>query len=201
MFFEPLAGEGAPFFPVRSGVRTSASASVGVEGGEAGFLSGLEDIPTGVAVGGAVGARGGKVPRLGILWGPSNDGFSEFRAASAFWAEDEADDCFEDDPVFAAGAFKLAPCITVARRGETEVAAEVEEVVLGFDGFVVSARRREWRAEDVFIVDEEDGRAARAEEDAVFSGGKVHFCKSAEQERIVSRGPHAGFDVLVGNSE
>lgn len=141
------------------------------------------------------------MPDLGIFWGPSDDGFTEFGAAPAFCAEDVADDRFEGEVMFASGAFELAPGITVAGRGEAEVAAEIEEVVLDFDRFIVCARRREGSAEHVFIVDEEDGGTAGAEKDAMLAGGEGYFREGANQEGIVSGAAHTGFKVFVWNSE
>ena len=136
-----------------------------------------------------------------IFWGPSDDGFAEFGAAATFRAEDVSDDGFEGEVVFASAAFELAPCVTVSRWSEAEVASEIEEVVLDFDGFVISTRRREGRAEHVFVVDEEDGGTAGTEENAVFTGGEVYFCECANQEGIVAGGAHAGFHVFVRDAE
>ena len=118
-----------------------------------------------------------------------------------FRSEDVSDDGFEGEVVFATAAFELAPSVTVSGWSEAEVAAEIEEVVLDFDGFVVGAGRGEGSAEHVFIVNEEDGGAAGAEEDAVFTGGEVYFCECANQEGIVAGGAHAGLYVFVRDAE
>ena len=66
--------------------------------------------------------------------------------------------------MFAALGFKFDPSIAVARRGEAEVAAEVEVVVLRLDRLVVGAGRREGRLELELAVDEERRGSASAQE-------------------------------------
>jgi hypothetical protein len=201
VFCEPLVGDGATFFPVWQGLVPSARTRISVNGGEACFFCGLEEIPRGVAIDGAIGSWGGEVPRLRPVWRPGDDGFTEFRASPTFRAENVTDDGFEGEVVFATGTFKLAPSVSVSGGGETEVATEVEEVVLHFDGLVIGAWGREGSAEDVFIVDEEDRGSTCAEEDAMFAGGQVHFRECAKEEGVVSRGADAGFNILVGHAE
>ncbi len=71
--------------------------------------------------------------------------------------------------MFAALGFEFDPGITVARRREAEVAAEVEISVLILDRFVVGLRGREGRLHLQLAVDEERRGTAAAEEQAMLA--------------------------------
>ena len=102
--------------------------------------------------------------------------------------------------MFAALGFEFDPGVAVARRRETEVAAEVQVLVLVLDWLVVGARGRERRLHLQLAIDEEGGGTATAEQQAMLAGGKLHDAEGAEQVRMAAFGADAGVDVFLGHA-
>ena len=124
---EPLLGGLAAFLPVVALAGTGGGADSGVDLGQAGLLLGGVGSPASIVITWSVGRRRQELPISASRERDSGDGFAELRTAAhdgrAFDADDEPDDGFEDDAVFAALGFKFDPSIAVARRGEAEVAS------------------------------------------------------------------------------
>ena len=165
---EPLLSGLAAFLPVVALAGAGGGTSGCIDFGETGFLLRGIGGPAGVVIARSVGGRRQELPISASRERDRGDGFAELGTAAhdgrAFDADDEPDDGFEDDAVFAALGFKFDPSIAVARRGEAEVAAEVEVVVLRLDRLVVGAGRREGRLELELAVDEERRGSASAQE-------------------------------------
>ena len=165
---EPLLRGFAAFLPVVTLAGAGGGTGGRIDLGETRLFLGGIGGPAGVVIGRSVGRRRQELPISASRERDRGDGFAELGTAAhdgrAFDADDEPDDGFEDDAVFAALGFKFDPSIAVARRGEAEVAAEVEVVVLRLDRLVVGAGRREGRLELELAVDEERRGSASAQE-------------------------------------
>ena len=165
---EPLLRGFAAFLPVVALAGAGGGTSGRIDLGETRLFLGGIGGPARVVITRSVGGRRQELPISASRERDRGDGFAELGTAAhdgrAFDADDEPDDGFEDDAVFAALGFKFDPSIAVARRGEAEVAAEVEVVVLRLDRLVVGAGRREGRLELELAVDEERRGSASAQE-------------------------------------
>ena len=201
---QPLLRGGATFLPVFALTRAGGGAGGGVDFAQARlFLRGVGG-PAGVVVGRRFGGRRKQLPVGATGKGDRGDGLAEFRTTAADHAvlgvDDEAYDGFEDHAVLAALGFEFDPRIAVAGRGEAEVAAEVEELVLILDGFVIGAGGREGRLRLQLAVDEERRGAATAEEQAMLAGRQLDRPEGAEEIRMAAFRAYAGVDVFFGHA-
>jgi len=195
---EPLLRGFTTFLPILALAGAGGGAGGGVDLGEAFFLLRGVGVPAGVVIGRGLARRRKQLPIRATGEGDRGDGLAEFGAAAGSLVVDHvADDGLEDDAMLAALGLEFGPGVTIARRREAEVSAEVEVVVLRLDRLVVGAGRREGRLDDELAVDEEGGGAAAAEEEAVFAGGEFHDAEGAEEVGVAAFGAHAGVDVFL----
>ena len=198
---EPLLRGFAALLPILALAGAGGGAGGGVDPREAFFLLRGVGGPAGVVVGRGFSGGRKQLPIRAAGEGDRGDGLAELRTtAGALGVDDEADHGFEDDAMFAAFGLEFGPRVTVAGRGEAEVAAEVEVVVLRLDRLVVRAGRRERRLRDELAVDEERRGSATAEEESVLAGGEFHDAEGPEEVRVAAFGAHAGVDVFLGHA-
>ena len=195
---EPLLRGFAALLPILALAGAGGGAGGGIDAREALFFLRGVGGPAGVIVGRGFSGRRKQLPIRAAGEGDRGDGFAEFGAAAGTLVVDHvADDGLEDDAMFAALGLEFSPGITVAGRGEPEIAAEVEVVVLRLDRLIVGAGGREGRLGDELAVDEEGGGAAAAEEEAVLAGGELHDAEGAEEVGMAAFDAHAGVDVFL----
>ena len=182
---EPLLRGLAALLPILALAGAGGGAGGGVDPREALFFLRSIRGPAGVVVSRGFSGRRKQLPIRTPRERDRGDGLAEFGStAGALFVDDVTDDRFQNHAVFAALGLEFRPSVTVARRGETKVAAEVEIVVLRLDRFVVGAGRREGRLRDELAVDEERRGAAASEQEAVLAGGEVHHAEGAEEIRM-----------------
>ena len=99
--------------------------------------------------------------------------------------------------MFAALGFEFDPGVTIARRGEPEVAAEIEVLILVFDWLVVRRSGSKGRLDLELTIDEEGGGATATEKQAMLAGGEIDVREGAEEERVSTFGAYAGIDVFL----